>query len=203
MKPHRIEKTIDLLHKKNEEKSENCFFNECAQTMDIIDFEADLGIKLPLSYIIFLESFDGGFMCGNYEAKMVKENNDFEGAKWNSVSFFGLEEIRKIYEDKSLMNWKLFDTKYEVYPFIPFCRTSIGELLIFANPLSKERESPVFDAFHEEFPNDWGMLFNNFTELFEAYVNSNGYIPTTSYDKPTVLEFVETQKMYDESKLKD
>ncbi len=193
MKPHRIEKTIDLLEQKIGEIHENCFFNECAQTMDIIDFEADLGIKLPLSYIIFLENYNGGFMCGNYEAKMISENSDFEGAKWNSVTFFGLDEIREIYEDKSLMNWKLFDKKYDSYPFIPFCRTSIGELLIFANPLNEERESPVFDAFHEEFPKDWGILFNSFTELLETYVNSDGYIPTTSYDKPTALEFIEKQ----------
>ncbi len=176
MKPHRIEKTIKILDEKIEERPDNYFFNECAQTMDIVDFEAEFGINLSLSYIIFLESYDGGFICGNYQAKMIRENDNFEDAKWNSTTFFGLDEIREIYENKSSMNWKLFDEKHDVYPFIPFCRTSIGELLIFANPLSKERESPVFDAFHEEFPNDWGMLFPNFTELLENYVNSNGYI---------------------------
>jgi len=191
MKYNRIQATIDLLDEKVKTIPDNCFFNECAQTMDIIDFEADLGIELPLSYIIFLENYNGGFMCGKSQAQMIKEDGNYEDTKWNSVTFFGLDEIREIYEDKSQMNWKLFDKKYDVYPFIPFCRTAIGELLIFANPLSEDRESPVFDAFHEEFPNDWGLLFNSFTELFEVYVNNNGNIPTTSYKKPTAKEFVE------------
>lgn len=193
MKPHRIKKTIKILDEKIEERADNCFFNECAQTMDIIDFEAEFGINLPLSYIIFLESYDGGFICGKYQAKMIKENDNFEDAKWNSTTFFGLDEIREIYENKSSMNWKLFDKKYDVYPFIPFCRTSIGELIVFANPLSKGRESPVFDAFHEEFPSDWGTLFANFTELLEHYLNNDGNIPTSSYEKPTALEFVEQE----------
>ena len=193
MKYNRIQATIDLLDEKVKTIPDNCFFNECAQTMDIIDFEADLGIELPLSYIIFLENYNGGFMCGKSQAQMIKEDGNYEDTKWNSVTFFGLDEIREIYEDKSQMNWKLFDKKYDVYPFIPFCRTAIGELLIFANPLSEDRESPVFDAFHEEFPNDWGLLFNNFTELFEVYVNNNGNIPTTSYKKPTAKEFVEKE----------
>ena len=193
MKSHRIEKIIDLLDKKIDAIPDNCFFNESAQTMDILNFEAELGIQLPLSYIIFLENYDGGFMCGKYQAKMIKENTSFEDAKWNSTTFFSLDEIKEIYEDKSRTNWKLFDKKYGQYPFIPFCRTSTGELLIFANPLNKERESPIFDAFHEEFPTAWGMLFNNFTELFETYVNSDGNIPTTSYKKPTAAEFIEPE----------
>lgn len=190
MKPHRIEKTIKLLNQKIEESPGNCIFKECAQTMDIVNFEAEFGINLPLSYIIFLESYDGGFICGNYQAKMISENDNFEDAKWNSTTFFGLDEIREIYENKSSMNWKLFEKKYDVYPFIPFCRTSIGELLVFANPLNSNRESPVFDAFHEEFPRDWGTLFPSFSELLENYLSNNGTIPTSSYEKPTALEFV-------------
>lgn len=193
MKPHKIEKTIELLHQKVEEFPDNCYLNDFAPTMDIVDFEVDLGIKLPLSYIIFLENYNGGFICGNYQSKMIKEHGDFEGARWNSVTLLSLDEIREIYENKSSMNWKLFDKKFDVYPFIPFCRTSIGELLVFANPLNKDRESPVFDAFHEEFPNDWGMLFNDFSELLKVYIENNGNIPTTSYKKPTAIEFVQQQ----------
>jgi hypothetical protein len=37
------------------------------------------------------------------------------------------------------------------------------------------------------------MLFNDFTELLEVYVEKNGNIPTTSYQNPTALEFVEEQ----------
>jgi len=198
--PYRIVKTIDLLDEKIEVMPDRAIFNEGASVTDIIDLEVDLGILLPLSYKIFLNNYDGGFLCGKYQAKMIKEDGDFEGAEWNSVHLFGLEEIRSVYEDKSLMNWKLFGKKYDVYPFIPFCRTSTGELLIFANPLDKDMECPVFDACHEEFPSDWGILFDNFTGLFEAYVYSNGYIPTISYKKPTVEEFIR-QVLNDKSKL--
>jgi len=200
--PYRIVKTIDLLDEKIEEMPDRAIFNEAAGAEDIMDLEVDLGITLPLSYKIFLNNYDGGFLCGKYQAQMIKEDGNFEGAEWNSIHLFGMEEIRSVYEDKSLMNWKLFDEKYDVYPFIPFCRTSTGELLIFVNLLDKSGECPVFDAFHEEFPNSWGMLFNNFTDLFEAYVNSNGYIPTTSYMKPTAAEFIE-QGLYEKNALKD
>ena len=112
MKPYRIVKTIDLLDEKIEEMPDKCFFNEGASVTDIMDLKVDLGIVLPLSYKIFLNNYDGGFLCGNYQAKMIKEYGNFEGARWNSVQLFGLEEVRSIYEDKSLMNWKLFDDKF-------------------------------------------------------------------------------------------
>ncbi len=194
MKPYRIVKTIDLLDYKIETMPDKYIFNEAASATDIMNLEADLRIMLPLSYKIFLNNYDGGFICGSYQAKMIKENEDFEGASWNSIQLFGLEEIRSVYEDKRDTNWKLFDDKFDVYPFIPFCRTSMGELLIFVNPLDEKMECPVFDAFHEEFPKSWGMLFNNFTDLFEAYINSDGDIPTTSYKKSTVAEFIEQRK---------
>lgn len=194
MKLLKINEILKLLEKKIDESPQNCFFNDCAQTMDIIDFEVDLDIHLPLSYITFLENYNGGFICGNYQSNMIRHHNDFESARWNSTSFFSLEEIRVIYESKSEINWKLFDKKYDVYPFIPFCRTAMGELLIFVNPLDEDTESPVFDAFHEDFPSDWGVLYNNFSELLENYIQNDGNISTTSYKKPSAIEFNELQQ---------
>lgn len=181
---------IKTLIEKIENQQSNCFFKEAAGTMELIDFEIELGIELPDSYKIFLNNFDGGFICGDYQSKMIKESADFEGAQRNSNHLFGLDEIREIYEDKKMMDWKVFGKEYDIYPFIPFCRTSMGELLIFVNPLSADLESPVFDAHHEEFPNGWGTLYKDFSELFESYVINNGDINTTSYDSPTAEEFI-------------
>ena len=124
---YKIVETIDLLKKKIEEMPDNCFFNEPADVGEIMDFENDLEIQLPYSYKIFLNNFNGGFICGSYQAKMIKEDGNFEDARWNSIHLFGLEETRDVYEDKGFINWKLFEEKFDVYPFIPFCRTSIGE----------------------------------------------------------------------------
>jgi len=185
----KIVETIGLLNKIIEELPDNCFFNEAADTVEIMDFENELGIELPYSYKIFLNNFNGGFICNAYQAKLIKEG-DFESAQWNSNHLFGLDEIREIYEQKKMMDWKVFGNEYKIYPFIPFCRTSIGELLIFANPLNNDLESPVFDAHHEEFPNSWGTLYKDFSELFENYVANNGELKTTSYDAPTAEEFI-------------
>ena len=193
MKPYRIVKIINLLDEKIKKMPDNCFFNEGASVDEVMELEFDLGIILPLSYKIFLNHYNGGFICGKYQAKMIKEDGAFEDARWNSVHLFSLEEIREIYEEKSLMNWKLSNQEFDIYPFIPFCRTAISELLIFANPLDKKMECPVFDASHEEFPSSWGKLFMNFTKFLDKYVNNNGFIPTISYDSPTALEFIETQ----------
>lgn len=187
---HKIVSTIDLLRDNILRKPDKFFFNEAAAAMDILEFEVELGVDLPFSYKIFLNNFDGGFVADTYQSKMIIKDGNIEGARWNSNHIFSLNEIREIYEDRSAKNWKLFDTRLDIYPFIPFCRTSIGELLIFAIPLDEKFESPVFDAFHEEFPSSWGKLYDNFSELFEHYVKNDGQIKTTSYDPPTADDFI-------------
>ena len=190
----KIVELINLLNNKISEFPDNCYFNEEANVNEIIDFDVELGITLPDSYKIFLNNFNGGFICNDSLAKSIKKNDSLEDARWNSIHLFGLDEIRNAYNDKSQMNWKVFGDEYNVYPFIPFCRTSIGELLIFVNPLNKNDECPVFDACHEEFPDSWGSLFKDFTEMLESYVATNGNIETTSYDSPTAAEFISNQK---------
>jgi hypothetical protein len=183
-----IVKTIENLKTLQSKNPNKYIFEDGAGVMDIIDLEAELGIELPNSYKIFLNNFNGGFIDGSFQQNENEEVIDIDSKRWNSVSLFSLQEIMEVYTDKSQINWKLFDTEYEVYPFIPFCRTSIGELLIFVN--SKE-ESPVFDAFHEEFPNSWGKLYDNFTNLFKDLISQNGNIITTSYDSPSAAEYLE------------
>lgn len=58
----------------------------------------------------------------------------------------------------------------------------------------KNDECPVFDACHEEFPDSWGSLYKNFTEMLEACIVLNGDIETTSYDSPTAAEFINENK---------
>lgn len=189
-----IQQSLKLLENKIIESPNNYYFNNPATEEEIGECEAQLNIHLPNSYKTFLKSFNGGFICGNYQAKMIKEDGNFEDAQWNSNHIFGLGELCEAYGDKSLLNWKADKNEYDQYPFIPFCRTEIGELLIFLNPL-KQNESPVFDACHEEFPNSWGILYNNFDKFLNAYILNEGKINTTSYNSPTAEEYLRTGKI--------
>ncbi|MEA2104281.1 MAG: SMI1/KNR4 family protein [Candidatus Cloacimonadota bacterium] len=84
MKPYRIVKTIDLLDAKIEEMPDRCFFNEGASAEDIMDFEVDLGIDLPLSYKIFLNNYDGDLTISPYgesKDKMVKSGTFISHSK--------------------------------------------------------------------------------------------------------------------------
>lgn len=184
-----IVESIEKLQKLIEEKPEICFFEEEAGVDEIMDLEDELGIIIPYSYKIFLNNFNGGFIC-NFAGK---SEADYDSLKWNSLNLFSMEEIRYEYNRLSDMDWKIFGDNYDDYPFIPFCRTNAGELLIFVNPLDENIECPVFDAFHEEFPSDWGMLYKNFTDFFKAYVESEGQIKTTSYESPTAEEYLNSK----------
>ncbi len=162
-------------------------FNEPAGVMELIDFEVEYDLKLPLSFIIFLEEFNGGFisLLGG-----ERSSRDLETARWNSNHIFSLDEIAEEYEKLSDINWKLAWDFKGVYPFIPFCHTSTGELLVFVNSANEKRISPVFDANHEEFPCDWGSLYSDFSEFMIEYVNNNGIVKTISYDEPTAEQYL-------------
>jgi tetratricopeptide (TPR) repeat protein len=60
------------------------------------------------------------------------------------------------------------------YPFIPFCTTKTNEYLVFINLSKEETESVVLDAFHEESPDTWGVVADNFVDFLNEYINSNG-----------------------------
>ena len=180
---------IDKIEIKNVERPDKYFFNEGAPAMDILDFEAEYDIELPYFHKVFLNRLDGGFIS---QIK-VSNSTELETAAWNSINLFSLSEIEEAYLDLSLRNWKIIGPAPEIYPFIPFARTAIGELLIFVNPLDKYNECPVFDAFHEDPSEDWGCLYTDFSLFLADYVKNDGVLKTISYEHPTVTEYMKKQ----------
>lgn len=186
--------TVRLLEEKIKTRPELYFFNDGAEILEIIDFEVETGIILPYSYKCYISYFNGGFISRFPLENPSEDIDQLETLEWNSNHIFGLDEIRIHYRKLKGMNWKNYDENPEHYPFIPVCQTESGEYLIFVNPLNKDEESPVFDAFHEEFPSSWGVLYDNFSELLNDYVSLEGLIDTTSYDEPTVAEYLKKAK---------
>ena len=185
----KIETVLQRLKTKISQMPDNCHFSPAASEEEIKNLETVLSINLPHSYRTFLKNFNGGFICSESIAKFIKKRNDFETAAWNSLFIFGTTEIQEEYSKLRDMNWKLFSDLKEVYPFIPFCRTEIQEKLVFVLPLNENSESPVFDAFHEDPYSDWGILYNNFEEFLESYID--GSIKTIASAKAkTAIDFV-------------
>jgi len=185
----KIETVLQRLKTKISQMPDNCHFSPAASEEEIKNLESVLSIDLPHSYRTFLKNFNGGFICSESIAKFIKKRNDFETAAWNSLFIFGTTEIQEEYSKLRDMNWKLFSDLKEVYPFIPFCRTEIQEKLVFVLPLNENSESPVFDAFHEDPYSDWGILYNNFEEFLESYID--GSIKTIASAKAkTAIDFV-------------
>ncbi|MDO9576433.1 MAG: SMI1/KNR4 family protein [Candidatus Cloacimonadales bacterium] len=171
---------LKKLESKIQENPEKFHFEPPAKEEDIARKEFLLGIELPLSYREFLKNFNGGFICNNFLAAKIKIDNDIETARWNSLVIFSLEELYDEYIDLNDRNWKMPLEWDGVYPIIPFGRTAIQELLVFAAPLNAELESPVFDAFHEDPISDWEILYKNFTEFLDDYLSKEGNIKTVA-----------------------
>ena len=51
-----------------------------------------------------------------------------------------------------------------------------GEVLTVWSMRHPSQDSPVFDAFHEERPKDWALLYPTFAHLFIDYVERQGDI---------------------------
>ncbi len=183
----RLLEVINRIEAYTDEKPDKFFFNEGAYAEDILDFEAEHNILLPYSYKVFLNRINGGFIS----QISVPNSVQLETAPWNSINLFSLSEIEEEYSDLSLRRWKFYGPATQVYPFIPFGRTAIGELLIFVNPLNENNECPVFDAFHEEPPANWGSLYSDFSLFLDDYVRNDGHIKTISYNHPTVMDYLE------------
>ncbi len=190
----RIKNSALALEEKIAADPEHCFFREPANILEIIDFEVDLELRLPVSYKSFLNYYNGGFISARPVENRYKWSGDIMEAGYADTVIFGLEDLRRIYQEKRSMNWKLFDEYWSIYPIIPFCRTINSELFIFVNLTEEEHECPVFDAFHEEFPSSWGTLYRTFQDFLESYIANDGRINSISYDSPTVAEYLDRLK---------
>jgi hypothetical protein len=181
-----LKETLHRIEYQIEDASEYFHFNEAATVNEILDLEAECGFVLPKSYRKFLNYFNGGFIS----AFPVPAKLSFESARWNSNILMGTEEIRAEYEKLSTRRWKISSKNYNPYPFIPFCRTSENELLIFVSSPNDKNESHVFDAFHEEWPESWGCLYPSFIHLLNDYLVSNGGISKISNKPPFAEEYL-------------
>ena len=189
MSEDKIEVILQRLKAKISQMPDNCHFSPATSEEEIKNLETVLSINLPYSYRTFLKNFNGGFICSESIAKFIKKRNDLETAAWNSLFIFGTTEIYEEYAKLRDMNWKLFSDRKEVYPFIPFCSTEIQEKLVFVLPLDENFESPVFDAFHEDPYSDWGILYNNFEDFLESYID--GSVKTIASAKAkTAIDFL-------------
>jgi tetratricopeptide (TPR) repeat protein len=173
-----IIEVLNALSDKISNKQNQYYFDNPVKE-EVVEFlEYKYNIELPKSYKSFLLKHNGGFVCRKSLEKVLSQPNGFETARWNSLEIFGTREIIQHYEKLRDQNWKLDWDWKGVYPIIPMGLTDANELLVFINPLDSEDESPVFDAFHEDPTNDWGIISENFTEFLSTFISVDGAMST-------------------------
>ena len=161
----------DLLHQL-EEKMEalphRCFFNEAVGYDELMDFLDPQPFLFPLSHMTFLLNYNGGFICREEIQKL-----SIETMAWNSNRFLSIHEIDAAY---SRIRHKFSKNGPQ---FVPFMQVENSEYLAFTYPY-EEYESPVYDIWHEAFPNEWLQqeVYSGFEELLDDYIKSDGFIRT-------------------------
>lgn len=153
----------------------HCRFNDPASSQEIRALEKRLSIRLPASYKAFLEFTNGGMIMSESLYSLLQKDNDLDTIKWNANYLYSLEELEENY--RSMSSWNLGYPGESIipFPFIPFCHTTAGEQLVFVNLKNEEKESPVLDAFHEDIPEEYGLVADSFTEFLDEYIDTNGY----------------------------
>ena len=160
-----METTLSRLRDSIAKLGSRAFFNPPATEDEIRDVEEKLKIVFPVSVRKFYLTFNGGFFADtSWSEKDLKDNGQFEAIQWNSNYIMSLEDIKSGFGNR--------------YPnYVPVIHTRSQEFLVIGNPL-KNGESPVYDAFHEYPPHDWGVLYDNFEELLRDYIDKDGNIKT-------------------------
>jgi len=170
-----IEKVLQRLEAMEKNPGQYTFFNPPAQEKLLAHFEKKSGIKLPLSYSRFLMKYNGGMFLHPHQSVFIQSQVDYDLFKANTVYLMGIEEITEKYADLSCTRWKIENQHASPYPIIPFCTLPNNELLIFVHSRKAGSESPVFDAFHEEFPDSWGLVAHDFASFLSDYLDSLGH----------------------------
>lgn len=178
MTKNKIDALLDRLDQIRLEPKFPTHFAIPASNDKIVRFERKFQVNLPLSYKKFLLKNNGGMMLSNFPAKSLQTDDDYEKYKGEAVYFLSIEEITHKYAQLENRSWKVNREITTPYPVIPFCALPNNELLVFVHGLKSGDESPVFDAFHEEFPSTWGMVTPDFTSFFEIYLDAFGNPPT-------------------------
>jgi len=157
--------TLHRLRDKIAALDERAFFYPPAGEDAIRDVEERLKITFPASLREFYTAFNGGFFADTtWSSDELKDVRQCETIQWNSNNILTLEDIKSG-----------FGSRYT--GCVPVIHTRTQEFLVFLNPL-KDNESPVYDAFHEYQPHQWGTLYNNFEELLNDYIDKEGNIKT-------------------------
>jgi len=150
------------------------YFNAPATADDISSFENQNNIRLPDSYKAFLLYANGGMIISDRLDNLLDYASNPEDVKWNANYLYSLEDMQKKYTDMESWNYGIPSGNISPYPFIPFCHTDTGEQLVFVTLDENKTESAVLDAYHEETPETWGVVADNFIEFLIDYVSSHG-----------------------------
>ncbi len=159
-------------------------FADPAEQAKIIRFEKEFKINLPESYKKFLKKHNGGMLLYDYQSESLQ--TDYEMFKGEAIYFLSIEEITERYTALKNREWKVSKEKASPYPIIPFCSLPNNELLVFIHGSKSAKESPVFDAFHEEFPSTWGIVAPDFTNFLANYLETLGHPGTMGDEEKAV-----------------
>lgn len=157
--------TLDRLKDKIVALGERAFFNPPATEGEIRDVEQKIKIEFPVSLREFYLTFNGGFFADTtWTTADLKDAGQYETIQWNSNNIMPLEDIKSGFGSR--------------YPdCVPIIHTHTQEFMAIINPLVNS-ESPVYDAFHEYPPYEWGVLYDNFEKLLNDYIDKEGDIKT-------------------------
>lgn len=195
-----IKQVLQRLQEYIEDHPERCYFGNPAGLSDIRAVEKELKIKLPASYISFLCFADGGMIIAENLTKLLSRPDGLETAQWNANCLLGLSSLKEAFLEMKRWNFGYPGENIGSYPFIPFCRTATGEKLVFINRAG-ENESPVLDAFHEDTPEEYGIVSDDFSQFLSSYIEKEGdpeVIGHTSNIPPALLE-IDSFRTEDES----
>jgi tetratricopeptide (TPR) repeat protein len=163
-----IEKVLERLAAMKADPQNYTRFNFPAVSEKIVHFEKSARVRLPLSHKKFLKKYNGGMMGFSSQAK-------YEKYKAESVYLLSIEEITERYSDLRSRAWKVNSEQTDLYPIIPFCSLPNNEVLVFIYGKKSGDESPVFDALHESFPSEWGIVAPDFTSFLSTYLDTLGH----------------------------
>lgn len=186
MTENSIDIVLDRLTKMQTDPKYFIQFKPPCKKEKIVQFEQNFKIRLPLSYKEFLLKFNGRMMLYFFQNKLRSNQSDYDKYKGESVYFLSIEELSEKYADLDSREWKVDTETANPYPIIPFCSLPNNELLVFIHGQKSGNESPVFDAFHDEFPSIWGIVAPDFVSFFSDYLNALGNPKTIGNEKEGV-----------------
>jgi len=177
---------IDKIETLKAEFPERVRFNDPVKGSKVDAFEKKYDLQLPYYYKEFIKRYNGGYICDE-----GLTDTDNATAAWNSNHIFSLEELEEKYENLDSRRWKMSEF-LGYYPFLPMCQTDMQEVLVFVCPIMPLVESPVFDAHHEEPAKCWGLLYEDFEDFMEAYLETMGHPNTIANSEyPSAFGWIE------------